>query len=77
MTCYGLVRTRNSQQEWYETSSRDAGKRARQLRKLGLKATVSAMGLQVTDVGTVRMSLLTVHYPGDAEIPTPERMERV
>jgi len=78
MICYGLTRTRNSQQEWYETASRHAGKRARLLRKLGFKVTVSAMGDQVTNVGRVRMTILTVHQLGyDDEVPAPERLERV
>ena len=74
--CYGVYRTRTSQQEWYETSSRDAGRRARQLRKLGFQVFVSGMGPQVTGVGRVNMTLLTVNYPGDADIPKPDRVER-
>lgn len=60
VTCCGLVRTQNSQQEWYETASRQAAVRARFLRSLGYTVTVSSMGSQVTSVGRVRMTLLTV-----------------
>ena len=74
MICYTLVRTRASQQEWYETSTGHAGKRARLLRKLGFQVTVCGMGSQVTNVGRVRMSLLTLHnLRYDDEVPAPER----
>ena len=69
---YLLVRTRNSQQEHYETASRDARKRAAQLRKLGFRVSVSPLGPQVTNLGKVRMTLLTVHDPGEREIPPPK-----
>lgn len=60
--CYGQVRGRDWVQEWYETASRHAGARARQLRKLGYRVSVSGMGQQVTPVGTVNMTL--VDYRG-------------
>ena len=44
MTCYLLVRTRNSQQEHYETAANDARIRARKLRKLGFRVSVSPLG---------------------------------
>jgi hypothetical protein len=71
MVCYLLVRGRNFQQESYETASRDARKRARELRALGFKVSVSAMGPQVTSVGTVNLTLVSIHNPGTAEIPNP------
>jgi hypothetical protein len=77
VTAYSVVRGADFQQEWYETKSRDAGKRASQLRKLGFKVSVSGMGSQVTPVGTVNMTLLSVIHPGDREIPPPERVERL
>lgn len=59
--CYGSpVVTRNSAQEWYESSSRDARRRAKQLRDLGYKVVCSSMGPQVGSDGTVVMTLLTV-----------------
>jgi hypothetical protein len=47
-------------QEHFESASGHARARASQLRKLGLRVTVSPLGLQVTSVGTVRMTMLTV-----------------
>lgn len=73
VTCYGLVRTRNSQQEWYETASRQAAVRARFLRSLGYTVTVSSMGSQVTSVGRMNMSLLTVDLSErDSGLPVTE-----
>jgi hypothetical protein len=78
VTAYGsIIRTRTAQQEWYESASGDARKRAAQLRKLGFKVSVESMGSQVTPVGRVKMTLLTIHYPEDREIPPPERVERM
>ena len=76
--CYGLYRTNNYQTEWYETASRDAGKRARDLRKLGFKVTCdSTFPPQVTSVGKVKMTILTIHYPGDSHIPEPYQLEKI
>lgn len=66
--CYGRVRNGNWQQEWYETASRDARRRAMQLRKAGYNVIVSTMGEQVTPVGRVKMTLLTVMNVSD-EMP--------
>lgn len=63
MKCYGQVNQGLWCQEWYESSSRDAGRRTRQLRKLGYDAVSSAMGEQVTDVGRVKMTLVDIR-PG-------------
>lgn len=68
-------------QEHYESASRAAGKRARQLRKLGLKVIVSPLGSQVTSVGTVNMTMLTVstadfRSPEPSDLPAV-RMERL
>jgi hypothetical protein len=79
--CYGHpVRTRNCQQEWYETAARTARKRAMGLRKLGFKVAVSGMGNQVTSVGRVNMTMLTIFLTPEqneagVEIPNPERIE--
>lgn len=64
-TCYGQIRTHTCQQEWYETASRDAGKRAKELRKAGYRVSVEGMGSQVTSVGTIKMTLLTIFNPDD------------
>lgn len=76
MICYGQTATRNSVQEWYETASRDAGKRTRQLKKLGIQAFSSGMGPQVTRAGLVKLTLVTI--PGVAldEIP-PVRLDKI
>lgn len=83
VTCFGLVRTRNSQQEWYETASRQAAIRARFLRHLGYTVTVSPMGSQITSVGRVKMTLLTIHLSERnndlpvVEPPAPGRVVRL
>ena len=41
MRCYGQVNQGLWCQEHYETTSRDAGRRARQLRKAGYRVSVS------------------------------------
>lgn len=75
--CYGLVRGRDWQQEHYETARKDAGRRARELRKAGFKVAVSPLGLQVTNVGTVRMTMVTIHHlEYGAMVPDPKRIER-
>lgn len=77
VTCYGLTRTRACQQEWYDTASRDAGQRARNLRKQGFRVFVEAMGGQVTSVGRVAMTLVSILAEAGEEIPAPVRLERV
>ena len=77
VTAYGVVRGANFQQEWYETASKDAGVRTRELRKAGFRVSTQGMGPQVTPVGTVKMTLLSIYSPGDREIPPPERVERL
>ena len=52
-------------QETYLSRSRKAGKRARQLRKLGYRVTVSSMGCQIVHGEIVgNMSLVDIR-PGD------------
>lgn len=63
ITNYGGARTGTWAQEMYETSSRDAGIRAKQLRKLGYKVTVSSLGMQVTSVGYIKMTMVDIR-PG-------------
>lgn len=71
--CYGrFVTSYTSCQEWYETASRDAGKRARELRKLGYRVMCESMGSQVTDVGLVKMTLLTFYGDDVTEAPEPK-----
>lgn len=78
MICYGLVNGGTWQQEHYETASRDAGKRAKQLRKLGFRVTVCPLGMQVTKAGLVKMTMVDVRgIVGMNEIPAPEKIERL
>jgi hypothetical protein len=50
-------------QEWYSTGSGEARKRTTQLRKLGYIVTTSAMGTQITNVGSMKMTLVDIR-PG-------------
>lgn len=59
-------------QEWHETAARTATVRARQLRKAGFTVSVGCMGMQVTPVGRVKLTLLTVH---DYDRSLPEAPE--
>lgn len=56
ITCYGRVVGRNFTQEWYETASRHAGRRARQLRKLGHQVSTDrssvSINLRLSRVGS-------------------------
>jgi len=61
--CVGQVNNGRWCQETYETGSGDAGRRARQLRKMGYDVVTSAMGLQVTRVGMVKLTLVDIR-PG-------------
>ena len=75
-TCYGRFDSvANNCQAWYETATRDAGRRAKQLRALGFSVSVSPMGPQVTGVGVVKMTLVTVD--GMTSVPQPERTVRL
>ena len=68
------VRGTNWQQEEYETASRDAGKRARQLRKLGYRVVVSSPSIQVTPVGLVKLTMLTI-MNADENVPQIEEYQ--
>jgi hypothetical protein len=81
MTCYGQVNQGSWCQETYETKSRDAGRRTRQLRKAGYEATSSSIGFQVTRVGSVKLTMVTIQ-PGRHEdtfyLPQDEwKLERI
>jgi len=77
VTALLVVRGRDWQQESYETATGDAGRRARQLRALGFKAAVEAMGSQVTPLGLMKLSLVTIAGIGDREVPPPDKVERM
>ena len=69
--CYGQTITHNCVQEWYETTTRDAGRRAKALRSAGYRVVVAGMGLQVTNVGLVKMTLLTAYGDYDQMCAVP------
>ena len=83
VTAYGVVtgfdaHRRKWQQEHYESKSGHARIRAAQLRRLGFKVSVSPLGPQVTPVGTVRMTMVTVRdVDPDQSIPAPDRVQRL
>ena len=80
VTCYGGCWLSTTANEWYETASRDAGRRARQLRKMGLRVVTAPMGPQVTRVGIVKLTSLHVYpAPGAEYLPElpPVRIERI
>jgi hypothetical protein len=63
MKCLGQVNQGRWCQESYESASGDARRRAIQLRKLGYQVTVGSMGMQITKVGSIRLTMVTVN-PG-------------
>ena len=65
ITCYGATQGPDWRQEVYETASRDAGKRAREVRKAGFQVVTAGMGTQVTPMGTVKLSIVTIERRGD------------
>jgi len=68
--CYGQYASPNIVQEVYETASRDAGRRVRQLRKAGFQAVSSPMGPQVTPVGVVKLTMVTIFTTESERLPT-------
>lgn len=64
VTCYSQSNQGTWCQEFYNTSTRDARKRAKVLRKEGYKVMVSSMGKQVTPVGKAKITMVTV-LPGN------------
>jgi len=77
--CYGQTRGFDWAQENYETASRTAGRRARQLRKVGYHVTVCPMGSQITSVGAVNMTMIDIRETLDITIANlPDvRIERI
>lgn len=63
LTCYGQTNAGKWCQEWYESASRHAASRARELRKAGYVVSVASMGDQITSVGRCRMTLVDIR-PG-------------
>jgi hypothetical protein len=73
--CFLQVPFRDHMQESYETASGHAATRARELRKAGFRVYVSAMGSQVTAVGSIKLSLVTAY--GDMDTLPPVTIERI
>ncbi len=77
LRCYSQTGTYRWSQEWYETSSRDAQRRARELRALGYIARCASGGFQITEVGRIKMTLISIG-PGQhedlADLPQPHRV---
>lgn len=67
-------------QESYETESKHATIRARLLRKAGYRVVVSAMGMQVTPLGLLKLTLVDIR-PGAGQEDTgdlpPVKIERM
>lgn len=66
MQCCSQVNQGMWCQESYETASRDAGRRVRQLKKAGYRVFSSAMGSQVTPLGVIKLTMVDIR-PGDHE----------
>jgi hypothetical protein len=54
-------------QEHYDSASGDARKRAAQLRKLGYRVTVSALGSQVTQYGSLKLTMVDIRPGSNAD----------
>lgn len=64
-------------QESYVSKTREAGKRARQLRKAGFKVSVSSLGAQTIDpegpgCRIVTVSMVNIYNPDGQTIPAPD-----
>ena len=81
VTCYGQTNNGLQCQEVYDTTSRDARRRARQLRQTGYRVIVCTASPQVTTVGIVRLTMLHILPGGHADtcdLPTTGwRLERI
>lgn len=64
MICYGQYNNGRECQEHYETASRDAGRRSKRLRKAGYKVFSSSGSPQITRVGLVKLTTLTINPGG-------------
>jgi hypothetical protein len=78
INCLGQVNQGRWCQETYETASRDAGRRASQLRKAGYTVTVISMGSQVTPLGLIKLTMVDVRPGANAdtcELPAVNRID--
>jgi len=77
ITCYGQVNNGNWCQETYESATRVAGQRVKQLRAAGFNAVSGSLGPQVTGVGVVRLTqvhILPGSNPDTFGLPTENWM---
>ena len=64
-------------QESYASKTREAGKRARQLRKAGFKVYVNSIGWQILDPDgmnerMVKVSMVDIYNPDGRSVPAPD-----
>ena len=75
MVCYGQTNHGEWCQEYYETSSGDARRRAQQLRRAGYLVAVGSVGPQITKVGLVRLTLVHIRHGNHSDthdLPTEQ-----
>lgn len=60
VTAMQVVNNGHFCQESYETATREAGIRAKELRAAGYEVSVGSIGPQVTPLGTIRVTLVTI-----------------
>ena len=78
MVCCNRTNTGRWAQETYETASRGAAKRAKQLRTLGYHVAVGSVGPQVTPLGVIRMTLVDIRPGANADtfgLPAVDRVD--
>ncbi len=64
IACCSQVNTGHWCQETYETAAREAGRRVRQLKRVGYEAYSDSLGPQVTPLGVIKLSIVSIR-PGD------------
>lgn len=78
MKCMQQVNQGRWCQESYETATRDAGNRAKQLRQIGYVVTVSSLGSQVTPLGHIKTTMVDIRpglHADTTELPPVERVD--
>jgi len=58
--CLGHTQGRDWRQEWFESASGDARRRAAEVRRAGFRAITSSLGYQVTPLGQLKLSLVDI-----------------
>lgn len=78
--CWSYVNGGYWCQEHYLTESRDARQRAKQLRELGYTVCVQALGPQVTERGTIKLTMVDIRpgcHEDTTDLPKVEMIERL